>query len=88
MPGTVHYDLTDHIATITLDNPKARNAFDYEMTQELRRLWNEIEANPEVRCVIVTGGGREGLLHRVGYLFHRDRRQPEIREGRAQGCAV
>ena len=62
MPGTVHYDLTDHIATITLDNPKARNAFDYEMTQELRRLWNEIEANPEVRCVIVTGEGEKGAF--------------------------
>jgi len=61
MPGTVHYDLTDHIATITLDNPKARNAFDYEMTQELRRLWNEIEANPEVRCVIVTGEGEKAF---------------------------
>ena len=57
MPGAVHYELSDHIATITLDNQKARNAFDYEMTQELRRLWAEIQTSPEVRCVIVTGAG-------------------------------
>ena len=57
MPGSVHYAVTDRIATITLDNPKARNAFDYEMSLELKRLWGEIEADPEVRCVIVTGEG-------------------------------
>ncbi|MEZ4292655.1 MAG: hypothetical protein R3E53_19800 [Myxococcota bacterium] len=44
MPGAVHYELVDHVATITLDNPKARNAFDYEMSQELRRIWKQIGA--------------------------------------------
>ena len=57
MAGQVHYAVEDTVATITLDNPKARNAFDYEMTQELRRLWGEIQRDPGVRCVIVTGAG-------------------------------
>jgi enoyl-CoA hydratase/carnithine racemase len=61
MPGSVHYESSDHVATITLDNPEARNAFDYEMTQELRRLWNEIQNDPDVRCVIVTGAGEKAF---------------------------
>ena len=55
--GEVHWEIDGHVGTITLDNPKARNAFDYEMTQELRRLWGAIEKDPEIRCVIVTGAG-------------------------------
>ena len=61
MAGDVHYAFEDHIATITLDNPKARNAFDYEMTQELRRIWNQIQTDPEVRCAIVTGAGEKAF---------------------------
>ena len=61
MPGTVHYELQDYVATITLDNPKARNAFDFEMCQELRRMWTEIEKDPDVRCVIVTGAGEKAF---------------------------
>lgn len=57
MPGTVHYEVRDHVALITLDNPKARNAFDAEMCAELKKRWAEISADPEVRCAIVTGEG-------------------------------
>lgn len=61
MPGSVHYEVSDHIATITLDNPKARNAFDFEMSQELRRLWGQIQKDPDVRCAIVTGEGEKAF---------------------------
>ncbi len=61
MAGEVHYEVADHIGTITLDNPKARNAFDYEMTQALRRLWGEIQRDENVRCVIVTGAGEKAF---------------------------
>ncbi len=57
MPGQVHFEKQDGVATLTLDHPKARNAFDYEMTQELRRRWAEISADGEIVCVIVTAAG-------------------------------
>jgi enoyl-CoA hydratase/carnithine racemase len=57
MPGTVHFEKAGGVATLTLDNPRARNAFDYEMTQQLRRYWGEIARDPEVVCAIVTGAG-------------------------------
>jgi E-phenylitaconyl-CoA hydratase len=61
MAGQIHFSVDDHIATITVDNQKARNAFDYEMTQELRRLWGAIQGDANVRCVIVTGAGEKAF---------------------------
>jgi enoyl-CoA hydratase/carnithine racemase len=61
MPGTVHFEKRDGVATLTLDNPRARNAFDFEMTQQLRRYWGEIARDPEVVCAIVTGAGERAF---------------------------
>lgn len=57
MPGTVHYETAERVATITLDNPTALNAFDHEMCVELKKIWADVEANPDVACAIVTGAG-------------------------------
>jgi enoyl-CoA hydratase/carnithine racemase len=61
MPGTVHFEKADGVATLTLDNPRARNAFDYAMTQQLRGYWSEIARDPEVVCAIVTGAGERAF---------------------------
>ncbi len=61
MPGSVRFEKQGGVATLTLDNPKARNAFDYEMTQELRRRWGEISRDPELVCAIVTGAGEKAF---------------------------
>src|SRR4030095_7459863 len=61
MPGKVHYEKTERIATITLDNPKALNAFDHEMCLELRRIWSDVEADPDVACAILTGAGEKAF---------------------------
>jgi enoyl-CoA hydratase/carnithine racemase len=61
MPGRVHYETAERIATITLDNPTALNAFDNVMCQELRRIWADVEANPEVACAILTGAGEKAF---------------------------
>jgi E-phenylitaconyl-CoA hydratase len=57
MPGQVHYETAERIATITLDNPAALNAFDHGMCRELKRIWADVEANPEIACAIFTGAG-------------------------------
>jgi enoyl-CoA hydratase/carnithine racemase len=61
MPGTVHYETAERIATITLDNPAALNAFDHGMCLELRRIWADVEANPDVACAIFTGAGEKAF---------------------------
>jgi E-phenylitaconyl-CoA hydratase len=61
MPGQVHYETTERVATITLDNPSALNAFDHAMCLELRKIWADVEANPGVVCAIVTGAGEKAF---------------------------
>ena len=61
MPGKVHYETAERIATITLDNPAALNAFDHEMCLELKRIWADVEANPDVACAILTGAGEKAF---------------------------
>lgn len=61
MPGKVHYETSERIATITLDNPAALNAFDHEMCLALRRIWADVESNPEVACAILTGAGEKAF---------------------------
>jgi enoyl-CoA hydratase/carnithine racemase len=61
MPGKVQYQVAERVATITLDNPAALNAFDHGMCLELRRIWAEVEANPEVVCAILTGAGEKAF---------------------------
>jgi len=61
MPGTVHYETAERIATITLDNPGALNAFDHAMCLELGRIWKDVEADPAIACAIVTGAGEKAF---------------------------
>ncbi|HZO43992.1 MAG TPA: enoyl-CoA hydratase/isomerase family protein, partial [Methylomirabilota bacterium] len=54
---TLIVDQAGPIGTITLNRPEARNALDFTMRRELLMALDEIEANPTVRVVILTGAG-------------------------------
>jgi enoyl-CoA hydratase/carnithine racemase len=54
----IAYDVADHIATVTLDRPDKLNAFTNRMLRELLDAFDRIDADDEVRAVIVTGRGR------------------------------
>jgi 2-(1,2-epoxy-1,2-dihydrophenyl)acetyl-CoA isomerase len=55
MSEQVHYDVTDGIATITLDRPERRNALTYPMLDALRGHVLEAGADPAVQAVVFTG---------------------------------
>jgi 2-(1,2-epoxy-1,2-dihydrophenyl)acetyl-CoA isomerase len=50
-------DRVDGIATLTMNRPEARNALDIRMREELVEALDEIERDPAVRAVILTGAG-------------------------------
>lgn len=52
---TVTYDVTDHIATITLNRPERRNALNWDAYATLEGAFRRVVVEEEVRCVIVTG---------------------------------
>ena len=57
-PTTIATELTDRILTITLDRPDRLNAFTVTMQRELCATFDTVDADPEVRVVVVTGRGR------------------------------
>lgn len=54
---TVRYELSDGIATVTLDRPDRMNALGRTMMSDLERVFFEFARRDEPRCVIVTGAG-------------------------------
>lgn len=52
---------TEHIAVITLNRPHAANALSAEMLRDLQFIVQEIEFNPKIRCVILTGAGEKAF---------------------------
>lgn len=46
------------VATITLNRPDAYNALNLQMARELFDAALEVDENPDVRCVVLTGAGK------------------------------
>lgn len=54
----IAYEVDGPVATITLDRPDRLNAFTVTMQRELCAAVDRVDADPEVRVVVVTGRGR------------------------------
>lgn len=52
------YEVSERIATITLNRPDAYNATTDELYQELQHALGVIAADQDVGCVIITGAGK------------------------------
>ncbi len=55
------YDVADHVATITLHRPDRMNAFTGTMMREVIDAFDRVDADDEVRAVIVTGSGERAF---------------------------
>ncbi|CAO1649079.1 crotonase/enoyl-CoA hydratase family protein [Parasphingorhabdus sp. NYA22] len=51
------YDVADNIATITINRPEKMNAFTGTMIREMTDAFDRIDADDDVRAVVVTGAG-------------------------------
>lgn len=58
MNKTVLLELNDGIATVTLNRPTAANALDLAMGRDLLEVALRVEADADVRAVVVTGAGK------------------------------
>lgn len=54
----IQYDVSDAIATITLNRPERLNAWTFQMGAEVRHACFAAEHDERVRAIIVTGSGR------------------------------
>ncbi len=48
----------DGILKITFNRPESYNSVDAETHTQITHIWRDIDADPTVRCVIVTGAGK------------------------------
>ncbi|MGW7353346.1 enoyl-CoA hydratase-related protein [Streptomyces sp. NPDC054784] len=76
MADTVLYDLTEGLATITLNRPDAMNALDHETKEALRDALRTAADAADVRAVLLTANGRafcvgQDLKEHVGALHER-----------------
>ncbi len=51
-------DIADHVATLTLNRPERMNAYTTQMGIELNQALADLDANDDVRAIVVTGAGR------------------------------
>ena len=54
---TLSLEVTDGVATVTLQRPEVHNAFNPEMTEELAAVWRALRSNRDVRAVVLTASG-------------------------------
>jgi 2-(1,2-epoxy-1,2-dihydrophenyl)acetyl-CoA isomerase len=57
MNDAVLYDLTDDVATLTLNRPESLNAFNHDMRERLVEFTARLEEDDSVRCVVLQGAG-------------------------------
>jgi len=55
--GRVRYEKKDHVAYVTMNRPEVLNAMDRRMHEELAEIWDDVEADDDIRAVVLTGAG-------------------------------
>lgn len=58
---SVRLDVAEHVARVTIDRPEVLNALDADAEAALDAIWQRLEADREIRAVILTGAGERGF---------------------------
>jgi enoyl-CoA hydratase len=61
MSEIITVDIADGVATVTLNRPEAMNALSRALRSELFKVMTAIDANDDVRAVVLTGAGRRAF---------------------------
>src|SRR5271156_5444113 len=89
------YQVTDRVATITLNRPDKLNAWTAIMEQEVRAAMHEADKDGNVRVIVLTGAGRGfcsgadiSLLSAVAEKGIDEAKRAQLREGRSENAGV
>jgi len=50
---TILFDVSDHVATITINRPEAMNSFNRQMMDEFAKVWHEISWNDDIHVSVL-----------------------------------
>jgi len=56
------FEIQDNIATISFNRPKALNALNQALLEEFNTAITQIEENPEIRVLVLTGAGGKSFV--------------------------
>lgn len=59
--STVSLEISDGVATVTLNRPDVYNSFNPEMTRELSSIWQSLRGDSAVRAVVLTAAGEKSF---------------------------
>src|SRR5450755_2587107 len=76
------------VATITINRPAARNALNSQTITELLELSTELEMDPNVRAIVLTGAGEKAFVAGADIAEMTDMRPREARHFAELGGAL
>jgi E-phenylitaconyl-CoA hydratase len=56
-PTTIEFDVTDHVATVSLNRPDRMNSFTERMAEELGTVWARVRDDDDIRVAVVRANG-------------------------------
>ena len=59
---TILVNYEGHVATITINRPKALNALSTQVLTELNAALDEVDANKDVYALVITGAGEKSFV--------------------------
>ena len=68
----------DGIGIVTVNRPRVLNVLSTEVYSELNEMFTELEHDPEVRVVIITGAGEKAFIAGVDIMEMKDRTSVDI----------
>lgn len=85
----VLYDVADRVATLTINRPEKRNTLSPGVNRGLRDGLNRAKADPEVRCVVITGAGDRAFCAGADLMgVHNDSSFIERHEARGEFVGI
>ncbi|KPI18907.1 Enoyl-CoA hydratase/isomerase [Actinobacteria bacterium OK074] len=58
---TVLFEVSDHVATITLNRPQAMNSFNQQMLEDFASIWETVKTDDDVHVVVLRGAGERAF---------------------------
>lgn len=62
MAEEVRLELMEGWTRLVLDRPKQYNALNTGVVEEIGRLLDQVEGNPDIRCLVITGAGGKAFI--------------------------
>jgi len=87
MPGDILLTRDDDIATVRLSAPERLNALDMTMWRKLQAVFEELDRDPSLRCVVLRGDGEKAFAAGADIAeFARER--ADMAQARSYGGAM